>query len=569
MKYHRPAGVLVGLAAVRMLAQQEVRVSSWNYVPPATTLRVESKLVEVGVVVRDRQGRSIGGLTQNDFKILDDGKERTIAAFSVDTTRATQALASKEGRSSPSPATEATPQDVAKPARYLALVFDDVHIKDGDLNHVRVAARRFVQEALQPEDRVGIFTTSKGQVLEFTSDVLKLLDVIEKLSSHLRMSENGLMPCPRITPYQAYLIVMQDPAAFEAATSEAANCMGFARGDDPRRSVRVQAEQTWDQAKTISQNTLDSLERIVDRLSQMPGNRVLVLASSGFVAETLDHEQNRIIDRALRANIVINAMDAKGLYSESAVRTPEQMHGLVALPQRTMLFEASRKGQELQTVISPIAYMAQSTGGLFFHDSNDLAQGLQELGAVPEVSYRLAFRPDDASDKRYHKLAVKLATKGSYIVQARPGYVAAALPPSQPAENRHAIDRELTSLETLANISARVTAESGSSKEGKPLVWVLVHVDLKGLPFLKQNDRHGERITFLTGLLDAQDNLVTAKEGRMDLDLTEATFARLSATGINAKIPLEAPAGAYRLRTIVEEGVEGKQSASSQPVEIK
>jgi VWFA-related protein len=579
------------LAAQQATSTQEVRVSSWTYVPPAPIVQVETKLVDVGVVVRDRRGYAIAGLTQNDFKIYDDGKERAITAFSVDTSKLGPATPQiqQDGSHAAAGATAPKDQEAAKPIRYLAMVFDDVNMKNGDVMHVRVAAKRFVKDALQPHDRVAIFTTSKGRVLNFTAETGKLLEVIEKLSGHQRISENGLMPCPRITPYQAYLIVNQEPAALQAAVDEALNCFGQAghitttlsphndRSQDVQRAlqtVRVQAEQTWDQEKTISLGTLDALERIVDHLAEMPGNRVLLLASSGFLAETLEYEQNRIIDRALRSNVVINALDAKGLYGESVVLTPAQTQGLVGLPLRTMIFEATRKGQELQTMISPIAYMAQSTGGLFFHESNDLTLGLQELGALPEVSYRVGFRPDDVADKRYHKLKVKLATGASYIVQARPGYFAATATQTQaakpqPTGPQEELDREVMATDTTADFPAGVTVEPGQSKTGQPLLWLLIHVDLKHLPFVRQNDRQGERITFFTGLLDADGKLVTGKEGRMDLDLTEATLTRLSQTGINAKISLEAPPGFYRLRAVVVEGVEGKMTASSQAVEIR
>ena len=584
--------VLIGFLAVLVAQQggrsQEVRVSSWNYVPAAPTVQVETKLVDVGVVVRDRQGHAIPGLTQNDFKVYDDGKERAITAFSVDTSKLL-APAARPIQSAPTPAaagaTAPKDQEAARPVRYLAMVFDDVSMKSGDVMHVRVAAKHFVQYALQPLDRVAIFTTSKGKVVDFTAESPKLLAVIEKMSAHQRMSENGLMPCPRVTPYQAYLIVNQDPAALQMAVDEALNCSGEPGGmsstvnvlSDPSpdveraiRTVRVQAEQTWEQAKTISQGTLDAIESVMEQLAEMPGNRVLLLASSGFLAETLENEQNRIIDRALRAGVVINALDAKGLYAESVVLTPEQTQGLSGLPIRTMIFEASRQGQQLQTMISPIAYMAQSTGGLFFHDSNDLTLGLQLLGAVPEVIYRLGFRPDDVADKHYHRLKVKLATGGSYIVQARPGYVAAVSATNQKPDNlQERLDRELRSTDTLGNVPVGVTVEPGTSTTGEPLLWLLVHVDLRQLSFSKQTDHQAQRIVFLTGLLDAKGNLVAAKEGRMDLDLSEATFERLSQTGINAKLSLEAPRGRYRLRAIVEEGVEGKMSTSSQAVEIR
>ena len=55
----------------------------------------------------------------------------------------------------------------------------------------------------------------------------------------------------------------------------------------------------------------------------------------------------------------------------------------------------------------------------------------------------------------------------------------------------------------------------------------------------------------------------------MDLELTNETFARLTRTGVNAKVLLQAPAGTYRLREVVQEAVDGKMAASNQEVRIE
>ena len=49
------------------------------------TLRTDSSLVQVSVVVRDHRGRAIGGLSKDDFEIEDAGKQREITAFSIET----------------------------------------------------------------------------------------------------------------------------------------------------------------------------------------------------------------------------------------------------------------------------------------------------------------------------------------------------------------------------------------------------------------------------------------------------------------------------------------------------
>ncbi len=468
--------------------------------------------------------------------------------------------------------------------RYVALLFDDVHIRHGELMHARAAAERFVREALQPGDRVAIYIPPpEPGFLAFTSDIAKLTGAIEKLSAHPRMEENGIAPCPRITPYEAYfLIVSMDITALQAAVDEANACVeapggggtgigqlttALPQGLIPAQQVQVQAEQTWDQARTISLGTLDVICAVVDQLAKMPGGRVLLLASSGFLAETLEYQQSRIIG-ALAANVVVNALDAKGLFADTPVRTPDQLENLTHLPMSTLIFDSRTQLPALETANMPLVNLAQSTGGLFFHNSNDLTFGFKELAAVPEITYHLGFRPGEVGEGRYHKLQVKLTRPGSYLVQTRRGYFAPAKG-MEPISPRQRLDQAVSAGGALADFAASVTAESSKSKRGGPRIWVSIHVDLSGLSFKQRGAYHMQGLIFVTALMDASGNLANAKEGRMDLELTDTTFARLARTGLNARISLEAPPGTYRLREVVQEAVEGKMAASNQIIRIE
>src|SRR5437868_3073036 len=62
-----------------------------------------------------------------------------------------------------------------------------------------------------------------------------------------------------------------------------------------------------------SRSNLQELDQVVTYLSQMPGQRTIILVTSGFLAQSEQPQLDRIIDHALRRQVVISALDARGL----------------------------------------------------------------------------------------------------------------------------------------------------------------------------------------------------------------------------------------------------------------
>lgn len=570
------------VAGAQNLDPAEVRLHAGAYFPkPAVTIQAKAELVEIGVVVRDRRGQVVRDLTKSDFEVRDDGKRREISAFSVQNfvpagPAAAHAPAAG-GAAVPAPSPAAAPEP-----RWVALVFDDISTAPSDLYIAKAAAKGFVRDGLAANDRVGVFTTSIGLTLPFTADAAKITAAIDKVS--YRERELTSKSCPLLTPYDVYLITNHlDPMALDVKAQEYQNCSGTcqqggsaSRGGKSRgasspaaacqeaiNAVQMMASSLWEEVRLQSQNNLRTVEGIVDLLARMQGARVILLASSGFLSGTLEIDQDQITDKALRANVVINSLDAKGLYTglESA-----EMGSPPGATIRSTIYRGQLGTRPKEALNDVLAVLADSTGGRFFHNRNDLDVGFKELGKQPDVSYLLGFSPETL-DSKYHHLKVNLTGARHYSLQARKGYVASRDKPQvrDPQTDRR-MDSEVFTNTTIQDAPVKVSSTPEKSPDGHQFAHLTFHVDVGNVQFQNVGGVRTQRIRIIATLFDNQGAFLKGMQGLMELALKEASYDRLAKTGFDANLDLDMPEGTYRLRTVVVEGDDnGRYSTASQP----
>ncbi|MGA9528593.1 MAG: VWA domain-containing protein [Terriglobales bacterium] len=116
---------------------------------PATTLKVDVKLVNVFVTVTDAHGAPVGSLTKENFLVKEDGKEQKIAVFN---------------RESELPLS-------------IVLAVDTSLSTRKDLPLELMSARKFAHAILRPQDGLAVYKFSEEvrEVVPFTSD-LKAID---------------------------------------------------------------------------------------------------------------------------------------------------------------------------------------------------------------------------------------------------------------------------------------------------------------------------------------------------------------------------------------------------------
>src|SRR5712692_4725384 len=369
-----------------------------------TTFKVRVNLVLVRVVVRDQQGKIVSNLKKEDFQLYDNRKLQTISSFTVETpeTRTASAVASAAAEGSSSSADAAGGKAVVLPQRFVSMVFDDVHLSMSDATFVRDSATRFFG-ALAASDRVSLNTTSGQLTQEFT-------DAHEKLAKALlgivprSVTGGGFHDCPDVNYYQADLIVNKlEQQALAVATEEALQCafQGDNRMTAAAQSLaQVAADRAVARGDSETLYAYSHLEEVIRRLASMPGQRVLVLVSPGFLSTTLQSEASEMVDRATRANIVINTIDARGLYApDVGGDIADPPHDTV----RTAGFKTSYRVAAQLAQEDVLAQLADGTGSKFFHIRNDVDEAMREAGAAPAYTYLLGFSPQNLKiDGRFH-----------------------------------------------------------------------------------------------------------------------------------------------------------------------
>ena len=545
---------------------------------PSFKVQVERNLVLVRAVVRDSNGRPVGGLQKENFSVSDNGKPQTLNHFAVEIPAETAIhRAPRPAEETEAEAQPETQLAVTTPERYLGLFFDDIHMSFEDIARTREAAQRYLSTVLQPGDRVGIFTASGEHNLDFTDDIGKLREALGRLLPRTIVA-GRTGACPEVSDYQAYLIVhRRDPFAIAIATQEAYQCnyqglpnvpLDFAMAQS-RDLAEREAMTVLNQYQTETEMALRSLENLVRRISILPGVRSIVLLSPGFLMLTAEAQVQGIVDRALRSNVVINSLDSHGLFAVIPFGDASQDHRVI--PDHAAL--AGKKEQllmdrvnESSRVLSELAY---STGGEFFHNNNDFNAGFQKVGSLPEVYYVLGFSPQNLkSDGRFHTLKVSLNTRVRYTIQARNGYYAPKKPGDAASRAKEEIEQAIFSHDEVNELPVAVHMQFFKVNELDTKLSVLTHLDLRFVQFRKENGRNLNDLTFVTALFDRDGKYVTGREKRLRFRLLDGSLQKLTESGITAKMTFDVPPGTYLVRQVVRDSEGAQISALNRTVEI-
>jgi VWFA-related protein len=578
---------------------------------PTVQLRVASNLVVVRVVVRDAKGKPVEGLRKEDFKLFDQGEEQSITQFEVESTVVRPASSVEDRASVPA----ASPSPTVLPTKYLALYFDTLNTADTDLIQVRDAADRYLSANLQPNERVAVIT-SEQMLSEFTADAKQIHEALSRLHVSSRAPSQGAN-CPNLSDYQALEIVQspnnQNIDAWIAAKDELAQCgvafqtplptsspgkVGGAgsggspsssgsgggpaagNGDIGTSSILNLARNIVNQGQVLAQANLQVLEQVVKNISRMPGERTVILVSPGFISRNEMSHMDRIIDQALRSQVVISSLNPKGLavLMREGDATQKNMPSSTGGAIRAVHDTDSDREFVATTVLADVA---RGTGGEFFYNSNDLKAGFGALSGS-SVYYILAFAPKDTKpDGKFHTLKVTLAeNQKGFRIQARRGYFAlkgqeqgelqvkGATYSDTAPQLQDRIQAAVLSKTDVAQLPVELSTKLSESHGETHELSLLTRLDAKSLHFQKEGDHNLNTVTFVFAVFDQKENLIEAQQRRARVNVLDGQLPDLFKLGVYVNLTFQLKPGTYWVREVVVDSEENKMTALSRSVSI-
>lgn len=528
---------------------------------PASTFSTEIEQVLVDVVVTDKQGAPVTGLSKADFTVSEDGAPQAVVTF--------EAVELKPGEAAPDkpPAPVSTNQAAeASPdaGRTFVVVFDDVHLTPFQARQAKAAVAQFLQRGAAEGDRATIVSTSGAAWWSARLDARgrqELLGILKRLEGRL-IPDNSP---DRVSDYEAMRIYTFNDQEVQARVRRRFESRGVApkdnaqTGSDPTADpyVHARASDVYFQALNRNRLTLEVIERLLLAMQGVRGRKSLIMVSQGFIYDPNMDEFKRVVQASRRGNAAIYFVNARGLEGMPSDFTAEFGP---AIDERDLSgvysesFEATAGSDSL----------AGDTGGFVVRNTNDLGSGIRRIADETRAYYLLGYSSTNAKrDGRFRKIQVKLERKG-LTVRARKGYYAPLEGGAQLAKvNKGGPDPVLQaaidSPFDAPDIGLRMSAFVGEETLlGKANTVVVADVDVGRFAFEERDGRFLGQLEFMLVVAHRETGEFLRYDQTIDMKLLPATRERLRAQWFPLARDFELAPGGYQAKLVVRDKASGR-----------
>src|SRR5579863_560809 len=508
---------LIAMAALAVGAQQ-VGQNVSPQKPAGAPIAVSTQIVVENVVVKDKKGNLVEGLTAKDFKVTEDGVEQKISFCEFqtyqETTDAAPADAPKaenikiyDKLTKTQIASEVPGSIKYNNRRLLVMYFDMTAMPPPDQIRALTAAQKFIREQMTPSDLVSILRYSGGAV-----DVLS--DFVDNRDRLLSILET--------------MIVGEGQGFGETDSDASSSDTGAAFGQD-------------DSEFNIFNNDrqLAALQTAAKMMTHLSEKKALIYFASGLRLHGLDNQAqlHATIDDAIRAGVQFWPIDARGLVASAPLGDATRgSQGNAGMYNGAAALAVNTNFQQSQDTLFALA---GDTGGKALLDYNDLTKGIVEAEKSITSNYILGYyTTNTAQDGKFRRIKITLNSESDAKLEYRVGYYAGkTFNKFTTADKERQLEDALMLADPITELTIAMEIDYFQLNRAEYFIPIIVKIPGRELVLAKRGGAEHTLLDFIGEIKDDHGTTITNLHDKVDVKLSDATAQEL------AKRPVEYDTG--------------------------
>ncbi len=539
-RYPRSLIALLFLSTAVFASAQQIGQNTSSTASGTYTLTAKAQLVVETVVVKDKQGKFIPGLSAKDFTVTEDGAPQTIRFCEHQDLAAEQApvapaapgteqikLYKQLTRTQIAP--EAAENSRYKNRRLLALYFDMTAMRPADQLRALSAAEKFLRTQITTVDLVAILRYQGGSVdilQDFTADRNKLLSILETM------------------------IVGEGQGSAETIDDASSADTGAAFGQD---------DSEFNVFNTDRQ--LSALQTAAKMLSQLNEKKSLIYFASGLHLNGIDNQAqlHATVDAAIRAGVSFWPVDARGLVAEAPLGDATQgSPGNSGMYSGTAAIANTTNFQQSQDTLYALA---GDTGGKALFDNNDLTRGIVQAQESVSDYYVIGYYTSNtARNGHFRRVKISLNQNETAKLDYRQGYYAdKEFSRFTTVDKERQLEDALMLEDPITELSIAMEIDHFQLNRAEYFVPIIIKIPGRELALAKRGGAEHTLIDFVGEIKDlVGGTTVSNVRDNVNIKLTDATAAELARRPIEYDTGFTLLPGKYMIKFLARDDETGR-----------
>jgi VWFA-related protein len=527
--------------------------------PSSASFPTQVDVVTVDVVVTDKKGQAITGLTKKDFVVTEEDAPQPITDF-----EAVQLPATTSEKPAPRPRISTNLDRESHAGRSFVILFDDIHLTIGGARNAKAAVAQFLKTGVREGDRVSLVATGGGAWWSTRMEAGReeLMALLKRLdgrfipdSSPERMSDYEAM---RIHIYHDQQVEERVSRRFEtygaSARSAQSQDANLYQNGDP--FVQARASDVYFQSVSRNRITLQILQRVLLSLGAAKGRKSVILVSEGFIYDPNLSEFKDAVQASRRGNAALYFLDARGLTGMPTYFTAEFGPAIDTRDIGAVFLDTLQEAEGAES-------LASDSGGFSVKNTNDLGKGITRIADESRSYYLLGYIPTStARDGRFRKISVKVPGRKNINIRARKGYYAPVDEkgnPKKPQPVDPEIQAALDSPYQEQGIPLRTTSYVfDETLLGKASALIAADVDVSKFAYAEKDGRFQDTLDYLIVVAHRETGEFFRYDQKIEMNLMPATRERLAANWFPVVRDFELAPGGYQAKIVVRDHNSGR-----------